>query len=289
MRASYRRELATSEPMALRASGTHPAFMRGASRNASRVEEWKPAVDPDGTYSSGIADFDQLIGGGYRKGTVALVSWDETVGTEDLDLLLFPTILNMLYHSRGLIAVLPARDSPHGFRERLTRYVTRRRFDSRVRVVDYAGEDEGLSYVVTITGKAMGSMEKQPEKEKKAAVAKLVEAERAVAGNRKHPFLELYSLDVMETLMGPEEAATMFFHGAKRSRYMGNLLIALLGPGLGSAVAARKLADNEFQLHHDDVGLVVRGTRPPFPGHVVTTDTAKGPPHVLLVPRPTND
>jgi hypothetical protein len=260
--------------------------MRRTSRNAARDDEWKPTDDPDGSFSSGIADFDQLIGGGYRRGSVSLVSWDETVGTEDLDLLLLPTILNMLHHSRGLIAVLPARDSPHNFRERLTRYVTRRRFDSRVRVVDYAGEDEGLSYVVSITSSALGSMEEQSESEKKAAMAKMVEAEKAAAGNRNRPFLELYSLDVMETLMGPEKAATMFFHGAKRSRQVGNLLIVLLGPGLGSAVAARKLADNEFQLHHNDVGLVVRGVRPQFPGHVVTTDTAKGSPHVVLVPRP---
>jgi hypothetical protein len=262
--------------------------MRGVSRNAASVKEWKPTSDADGTFSSGIVDFDQLIGGGYRRGSVALVSWDETVGTEDLDLLLQPTILNMLYHSRGVIAVLPARDSPHGFRERLTRYVTRRRFDSRVRVIEYAGEDEGLSYVVTIASAAMGSMERQSEREKKAALAKMVQAERAAAGNRRYPFLELYSLDVMETLMGPETASTMFFHGAKRSRQMGNLLIVLLGPSLGSAAAARKLADVEFHLHHDEVGLVVRGVRPQFPGHVVTTDTAMGAPHVRLVPSPSD-
>lgn len=247
-------------------------------------------ADPDGSFSSGIADFDQLLGGGFRRGSVVLVSWDETVGTEDLDLWLFPTVLNMLYHSRGVIAVLPARDSPHSFRARLTRFVTRRRFDSRVRVVDYAGEDEGLSYVVTIKSRAMDLMGRpSSEKEKKAALAKMVEAEKAVAGHRKNPFLELYSLDVMETLMGPEKAATMFFHGAKRSRQMGNLLVVLLGPGLGSAVAARRLADSEFQLHHDDVGLVVRGVRPKFPGHVVVSDPGRGTPRVTLVPRPSKE
>ncbi|MGI0156151.1 MAG: gas vesicle protein GvpD basic region 2 domain-containing protein, partial [Thermoplasmata archaeon] len=125
------------------------------AKTLERVDEWSPISDPQDRYSSGIADFDQLLAGGFQRGSLALFDVDESVGTEDLELLLFPTLLNMLYHSRGIIAVLPSRDSPHKFRARLTRFVTRRRFDSRVRVVDYAGEDEGLSYVVNIRSNAM--------------------------------------------------------------------------------------------------------------------------------------
>jgi len=261
--------------------------MRAPARVRPDAKEWKPRPDPEGRYSSGIADLDRLIDGGFRRGSVVLVAYDETVTTEDLDLLLFPTILNMLYHSRGMISILPSRDSPHDFRARLTRFATRRRFDSRVRIVDYAGEDEGLSYVVTIENRAM---EPNPrpgsEKEKKAALAKMMTAEKAVAGSRNKPFLELYALEVMETLMGSEQAARMFFAGAKRSRQMDNLLIVPMGPGLGSAVAARRLADSEVELHHDEVGLIIRGVRPSFPGHVVTVDRAAGAPHVAFVPRP---
>ena len=261
--------------------------MRASSRTNATIEEWAPRPDPDGRFSTGIADFDRLLGGGFPRGSMVLVSWDETVGTEDLDLLLFPSILNMLHHSRGMIAILPSRDSPHQFRSRLTRYVTRRRFDSRVRIVDYAGEDEGLSYVVTIRARALDAEPgTSSEKQKKAAIAKLVAAEKAAAGNRENPFLELYSLDVMETLMGPDKASRMFFHGTKRSRQMGNLLLALMGPGVASATAARRMADVEIELHHDDVGLVVRGVRPAFPGHVVTVDSGAGVPHAAFVPRP---
>ncbi|HYA57669.1 MAG TPA: gas vesicle protein GvpD basic region 2 domain-containing protein [Thermoplasmata archaeon] len=261
--------------------------MRAAARTLPDTNEWKPRPDPEGRYSTGIADFDRLIGGGFRRGSMVLVGYDETVTTEDLDLLLFPSILNTLYHSRGMIAILPSRDSPHDFRARLTRFATRRRFDSRVRIVDYAGEDEGLSYVVTIQNKAMEPGTRPgSEKEKKAAIEKMVQAEKAAAGSRNKPFLELYALEVMETLMGADQAARMFFHGAKRSRQLGNLLITPLAPGLGTAVAARRMADSEVELHHDEVGLIIRGIRPSFPGHVVTTDNVTGPPYVAFVPRP---
>lgn len=120
------------------------------------------------------------------------------MGSEDLDLLLFPTLLNFLYQSRGMIAMLPSRDSPHGFRTRPTRIATRRRFDRRVRVVDYVGEDHGLSYVVNLADSDANLLPK------KTALARMVEAERIVRGNRTHPFIELTAFEVFDTLRGTE-------------------------------------------------------------------------------------
>ncbi len=263
--------------------------MRAPAKLASKESEWKPTSDPEGRFSTGIADFDQLLGGGFQRGSVALIGVDETVEQDDLDLLLLPTFLNFLYQSRGIVAILPSRDSPHKFRARLTRYVTRRRFDSRVRVVDYAGEDEGHSYVVNMKVKDAppGPSAYPPSpKEREVAIAKMVKAEKAATGNRGKPILELVACEVFETLMGPEEAAKMFFHGAKRTRQVGNLGILPMATGLGMAAAARRLADTEFALHHDEVGLLIRGVRPSFPNHVVVADSMAGPPHVSFVPRP---
>lgn len=262
--------------------------MRAAARTGTNAGGWKPVHDPDGRYSSGIVDFDRLLGGGFPRGSLALFSLDETVGLEDIDLLLFPTYLNFLYQSRGILAVLPSRDSPHGFRTRLTRFATRRRFDSRVRVMDYIGEDEGLSYVVNIKSTQDEPRPKaSARKEKERAIAKVVEAERAVQGGRKNPFIELHAFEVFDTLMGTEKALKMFYYGIKRVRTIGNLGIGLLGPGLGSAAGVRRMADTEFALHRDDVGLIVRGIRPAFPSFVVTEDSGAGRPHVAFVPRPT--
>jgi hypothetical protein len=250
--------------------------MRSARK---RAVEWKPANDPDGRYSTGIPDFDRLTGGGLARGSHALFSFDETIGLDDLDLLLFPTYLNFLYHSRGLICVLPSRDSPHGFRSRLTTYATRRRFDARVRIVDYVGEDEGLSYVVNLALKATAV-------QRKAAMAKMVVAERAAQGGHKRPFIESNAFETIDTLMGPETALRMFFHGIKRARMVQNLVIGLLGPGLGCAAGVRRMADAEFALHREEVGLIIRGVRPSFPSCVVTEDPVLGRPHVAFVPKP---
>jgi len=261
--------------------------MPGPAKTVQRAGGWKPILDPEGRYSTGVADFDRLLGGGYQRGSMTLISMDETVGREDLDLLLFPTFLNMLYQSRGIIAILPSRDSPHDFRARLTRFVTRRRFDSRVRVIDYIGEDEGPPYVVNLhSPREDATPGSTTPKERKAAIAKMVEAERAVQGNRKKTFLEVTAFEVFETLLGVEKALQMFFYGVKRTRHVGNLGIGLLGPGLACAAGVRRLADTEFALHRDEVGLIIRGVRPSFSSYVVTGDLEAGPPHVAFVPRP---
>ena len=256
--------------------------------NANRAAVgWAPIQDPDDRYSSGIPDFDRLLGGGFARGSLALFSIDESVGVEDLDLLLFPTILNFLYQSRGMIAVLPARDSPHGFRARLTRYATRRRFDSRIRVVDYVGEDQGLSYVVSLAGAEFNLHRKEPSpKERRKAIAQMVAAERQVQGGRKNTFIELTAFEVFDTLIGTEKALKAFYYGVKRARFLGNLAIGLLGPGLGCAAGVRRMADTEFALRREEVGLVIRGVRPTGPAALVTVDPTAGPPHVAFVPRP---
>jgi len=259
--------------------------MRASAKTSPRTDGWKPLPDPEGRYSTGIADFDRLLGGGFRRGSFALYTMDETVGLEDLDLLLFPTYLNILYHSRGIIGVLPSRDSPHDFRARMTRYVTRRRFDSRVRIVDYVGEDEGPPYVVNLASRGTVIDTTSPTARKKA-IAKMEEAERVVQGGRKKTFLETTAFEVFETLLGVDRALKMFFYGVKRTRAIGNLGIGLLGSGLGCAAGVRRLTDTEFELHRDEVGLIIRGVRPAFSGCVVTPDLQAGPPHVAFVPRP---
>ena len=240
---------------------------------------WTPVSDPEGLYSSGIPDLDRLIGGGFRRGSEALFSIDETVGLEDLDLVFFPIFLNFLYQSRGVIAVLPARDAPHGFRARLTKYATRRRFDTRVRVIDYVGEDLGLSYVVNL------AKDGDPIPRERA-VKLMVNAEKQVQGGHKRPFIEYTAFEVFDTLLGSEKALKMTYYGIKRVRNIGNLGIGLLRPGLGLAPGIRSAADTEFALHRDEVGLIIRGVRPTFPNFVVTEDSTRGRPYVSFVPRP---
>jgi len=244
---------------------------RSASSEPSST--WAPIQDPADTFSTGIPDFDRLMGGGYPRGSFALFLLDPSITTEDLHLLLTPAWLNFLYQSRGLLAVLPARESSKGFRQAMLSSVSRRRFDSRVRIVEYVGEGEAAPYVV--------GLHQLP---KDAAMAKMVEAEKAVRGAGSKPYIEYTALEVLETLFGVQTASKMYFHGVKRTRAVGNLGLALARPGLGCLEACRSLMDFEFTLRRTELGLTITGNRPIFPTHLVIPDPRRGAPHVTFVP-----
>jgi len=245
---------------------------------------WEPYRDPEGFFSSGIPDLDRLLGGGYRRGSFALFTLDGTVTLEDLHLLFTPTWANFLLQSRGIVAVLPAQESPAAFRRVLLKWVSRRLFDSRVRIVDYVGEDDDAPYVASlkgVAGRGAGS-----KKNVEAAMKTMQSVERAVQGARRRPFLEYNALEIMESIAGAEKATRMALFGVKRARQVGNLGLAMARPGLEIFQAARSMMDYEMSLGRSEIGLVVAGVRPRFSAHVVIVDRSRGPPHVALVPSP---
>jgi hypothetical protein len=249
----------------------------------SRLASWQALSDPPGFYSTGVGDFDRLLGGGFHRGSFAMFHVPSSVSTEDLHTLLFPTILNFLFQRRGMIAVLPAREDPKGFRADLLPYVSRRRFDSRVRIVDYVGEADDAPYVVSLRGLINPA---QPSKKRDEAMNRMAAAEKAARGARTKSFCELTSLEVLETVVGGEMASRMYFHGVKRTRQVGNLGIAIARPGLACLEAVRSMMDYEFELRRTDVGLQVSGQRPFFPPHIVSFDRRRGRPNVEFTPSP---
>jgi hypothetical protein len=263
--------------------------MAGKRSSKAASEPWTPIADTPDRFSSGILHLDRLLGGGFRRGSMALFQFDETTETADRELLLTPTLLNFLYQSNGVMAVLPSRESPQKFRTHLTRWASRRLFDTRVRVIDYVGEATDLPYVVSVEHKRAPDVPPRVARQKRAkAMADMAAAERAVRGARSRMFLELVAFEMGEMIAGPELAAAMFLHGIKRTRSVGNLCLGLLRPGLGCRDAVRGMADVELGLHRSDVGLLLRGIRPVFPEHLVGIDPQRGEPHVMLTPAPTS-
>lgn len=245
---------------------------------------WTPIPDTPERFSTGVADFDRLVGGGFRRGSHVLFEVDDTVGPADRSLLFTPILLNFLYQSRGVLAVLPSRETPHGFRTDLTRWVSRRRFDTRVRVVAYVDEGVEVPYVVDLSKMKMNGTPAQTKKGGREAMAKMVVAEKAVMGARSKPFLEFIEFEIADMLFGADTATRMFFHGIKRARMVGNLVVGVLRPGLACADSVRGMADVILGLHRSDLGVVVRGIRPVFPEHLVVVDPRLGPPYVTFLP-----
>ena len=147
-----------------------------------------------------------------------------------------PTFLNFLYQSRGVLAVLPVRESPHEFRAWPTQWVSRRRFDTRVRIVDYIGEDDEWPYVVTLKEStrqvpAHGPAPRtRPEEGPHRRHGEDGEGRGRGSGARTKPYVEAVAFEICDMLFGADTASRMFFHGIKRSRAVGNLALGILRP-----------------------------------------------------------
>jgi KaiC/GvpD/RAD55 family RecA-like ATPase len=247
--------------------------IRANSVGAATPGAWKPLTDPERYYSTGIPDFDRLLGGGFRRGSVNAFEVDVNVGIDDYYMLFTPTFLNFLAQSRGIIAVLAAGESPEKLRETLVRHVPPTQFDTRVRIPDYTANETEDPYILPMA--RFGREE---------AMRAMVTAEKAVAGPDRKPFIEYTAFDTFESLMGDQVAIRMYFQGLSRTKHVGNLGIGLLKPGLLVSSEILNMVDTYFRIINIDNAPCLYGIRPRTQIYAISSDPEKGAPHATLTP-----
>lgn len=239
----------------------------------SSSQGWSPVPDPERFYSTGIPDFDHLLGGGYRRGSFNAFEIDVNVGIDDYYMLFLPTFLNFLTHSRGMIAILAAGESHDKLRGSITHNTPAHLFDTRVRIADYTASETEESYIVPMA--RFGRDE---------AMKAMVAAERAARGPEQKPILEYTAFDTLESLMGDQAAIRMYFHGVQRARLADNLGIGLLKPGLLMSSETLNMMDTYFRIINIDNAPCIYGIRPRTRIYAISVEPEKGPPHTRLTP-----
>ena len=234
---------------------------------------WKPTGDPERYYSTGIPDFDALLGGGFRRGSFNAFEVDVNVGIDDYYMLFTPTFLNFLTQGRGIIAVLAAGESHEKLRETIARHTAPNVFDTRVRIADYTANETEEVYIVPMA--RFGRDE---------AMRAMVTAEKAARGPEQKPFLEYTAFDTLESLMGDQVAIRMYFHGVQRTKLVGNLGIGLLKPGLLVSSEILNMMDTYFRVINIDNAPCIYGIRPRTTIYSISIDTEKGAPSAKLTP-----
>ncbi len=242
----------------------------GASSNSTA---WRPTSDPERHYSTGIPDFDKLLGGGLRRGSFNAFEVDVNVGIDDYYMLFTPTFLNFLSQGRGIIAVLAAGESPEKLRDTLIRHVPPNVFDTRVRIPDYTANETEDPYILPMA--RFG---------REDAMRAMVTAEKAVAGTDRKPFMEYTAFDTFESLMGDQVAIRMYFQAVARTKHVGNLGLGLLKPGLLVSSEILNMMDTYFRIINIDNAPCLYGIRPRTTIYAISHDPEKGAPHAVLTP-----
>lgn len=245
----------------------------GGANGKGVAASWTATPDPDRFYSTGIPDFDKLLGGGLRRGSFNAFEVDVNVGVDDYYMLFTPTFLNFLGQARGMIAVLAAGESPEKLREALVKYVPAHHFDTRVRIPDYTISETEEPYILPMA--RFGRDE---------AMRAMVTAEKAAAGPDRKPFIEYMAFDTFESLMGDQVAIRMYFSGVSRTKHVGNLGIGLLKPGLLVSSEILNMMDTYFRIVNIDNAPCIYGIRPRTTIYAISPDPEKGAPHAVLTP-----
>jgi KaiC/GvpD/RAD55 family RecA-like ATPase len=247
--------------------------LRAPEHGTGEAAAWKAIPDPEKFYSSGIPEFDQLLGGGYRRGSFNAFEIDVNVGIDDYYMLLLPVFLNFLGRGRGMTAVLAAGETADKLRDEITRHVPAHVFDTRVRIADYTASETDESYIVP--------MARYGREEAQRA---MLTAEKAAKGPEHSPWIEYTGFDTLESLMGDQMAIKMYFYGVQRAKLIGNLGIGLLKPGLLMSSEILNMMDTYFRIVNIDSAPCVYGIRPRTRLYAMSPDPEKGSPYTRLTP-----
>ena len=234
---------------------------------------WTSVRDPPRYYSTGIPDFDSLLGGGYQTGSYNGFEIDVNVSIDDYYLLFVPAFLNFLSQGRGIMGILAGGESPERLRQILTAYVPPETFDNRVRFTDYFNTESSLPYVLPL-----GRVGRED------AIRTLSVADRAVRGADQKPIMEYTAFDTLEYLQGDAPAIRGLFIGMERTKLRGDVGIGLLKPGLVVTSEIINMMDTYFRVVKIDNSPCIYGIRPRTMIYSISIDSRKGVPYTTLTP-----
>ncbi len=236
-------------------------------------KEWKPINDKEHKYSTGTTDLDELLEGGFEKGSYNVFEIMEDVSTEEYFSVLRPIFLNFLTQNRGILGVLSGGTHPDNLREDLTRFISEDVFDSRFRIVDYFSSSTENPYMMALGGK------------KRDQVGKIYNQQiNEITDGGKTPMIDYTGFDTLEYLMGDEMAIKDLLEAVANTKISKNLGIGIIKHGLQLKPEIKNMADTYFVVTSIGKTPCIYGIKPKTGLYAIVTDEEKGSPWISLVP-----
>ena len=237
---------------------------------------FKPQPDTEKFFSSGSQCLDMMLGGGYPKGSTALIEIDEHVSTLQYHLIAAPTAWNFAAQGRGVL-IIPSAGIDHNLiREKAFEAgFTMDEINSllRVCVKDYPGI-KLEPYIVAFKGE-------NPIED----YEKYANVERELMEKTGKPILRITGVDMLIGAYGVKETISLIKTCVTRVREAGNLGIILLKPGyprLAKIIGAT--VDIHLKITREHGSVLIYGVKPRTNLHILEMDTSKGYPMPKLTP-----
>ncbi len=236
-------------------------------------QEWMATSNAKGKYSTGTKDLDDLLGGGFPKGSYNVFEVQENVSTEEYFSVIRPIFLNTLCKDMGVLAILSGGTHPDNLRRDLIRFIPGAVFDRKFRIVDYFSPHTNKPYMMALGGR------------KRDEVSKIYNRHIGDISNEgKSPILDYTGFDTLEYLMGNEIAIKDLLEAVANTKVSPNLGIGIIKHGLKLTSEIKNMADNYFVITSINNTPCIYGIKPKTGLYAIITDPKKGAPYTSLVP-----
>ncbi len=238
--------------------------------SVEQPRRFKPVPDTSTHFSTGIRDLDEILGGGYPKGSMVLVEIDEKASMRH-DYIVLPTMWNFLAKGRGVFIVPPPgveyttiRDAfaLGGFKEE--------ELESFVRIfIREVTEARTGPCVIPVGGKDFES-----DLLKYDAVGREL---RKKSG--RGSTLYIFGMDTITDWYGERGAYTamrVVASVAARGKHLGMMLLKPGTPALSRLVGA--IAEVHLKVTREQGCVLVYGVKPRTPLYAMEIDTSEGYP-----------
>ncbi|MGD2246915.1 MAG: gas vesicle protein GvpD [Candidatus Methanofastidiosia archaeon] len=252
--------------------GMFRSFSRFESAKIEHPKKWVPIPDPDGFFSTGCRDLDNILKGGFKRGSLTLFEEQLDVSRSAEGYLWRCCLFNFLAQTRGVVLVAGEGVSPQKLKELSAPYVGEDTWNTYVRIGVYGIEESDEPYIIPVTGTS-----DQRYNIWESVVKELKEE----TGN---PIQDYTALDTLEFRSGVENTIKAMGGAVRDLKTSGDLQIALIKPGLEVSKQVINLAENYFRFQSIYGTAVVYGVHPETGFYVIEIDGSQGYPQVKLVP-----
>lgn len=237
-----------------------------------KPRDWININDTEIYFSTGISDLDNILNGGFRKGSYNVIEIADNVTSEEYLTIIRPIILNFLSLNRGVIAVLPGGDHPESFRNDFTRFISKDKFDQFMRIADYFSPESDNSYIIPL-----GVGREEAIKRWSGTVGEL-------RGKDNKPILDFTGFDTLEYTRGESIAIRELLNGVASTKVSKDLGLGVIKPGLKLTQGIKNMADTYLRIVDIAKCCCIYGLKPQTSLYVITPDEKLLFPNVNLTP-----
>ena len=248
-----------------------------------KPQRWKPIPGADRMISSGSEDVDRALGGGFPRGTYAVLEADTEVSLDEIRLFTHGMMMNFLSQGQGVMFVPVGGADAQELVGHVRPYLEEGSLEF-LRVAEELKVEEAPAkqveippYVVLMKG-GRNNIDVDTY-----MLFDTVNGLKRLTGDK--PVLRLMGYDTMESKYAeiPEKLYNEIGFAVMRTRAAGDLSVGIARPKLGILPKILDMVDWHLKLWRKDRALMFQGVKPQTPLYAGQCDSSRGYPRTRLV------